>query len=108
MRQILRAASLLLLDTRILRGSLDGRGCLPPVLERVLAPRHQVVHVLEQLVPGHHAWRAVWLHELRALRALRVGAHLLAHVLADARELVLQLRAMRQVLRAASLLLLDT
>jgi len=68
-----------------------------PSLDLVLAPADQVVHVLQQLVPGHDARRGVGLHELGALGALGVGADLLAHVLADAGQLVLHLHTPHDV-----------
>mmetsp|Transcript_133191 Transcript_133191/g.426067 ORF Transcript_133191/g.426067 Transcript_133191/m.426067 type:complete len:249 (+) Transcript_133191:190-936(+) len=85
-----------LLDTAcgfalLLLASLQRGSRLAPDLQLVLAPTYQVVHVLQQLIPSHHAWCLVRLHEVRALSALGVGADLLAHVLADARKLVLKL-----------------
>ena len=44
----------------------------------------------QELLPSHDAWSGVWRNEGWALAALRVRADLLAHVLADAGELVLQ------------------
>merc|ERR1719235_441279 len=79
-----------------------GGGRLPS-LDHVVAPIRQVVHVLQKLVPGHHARCRVGGHEVWAARALRVGAHLLAHVLADARELVLHLGAVLALLSWAIL-----
>merc|ERR1719229_1384407 len=85
---------------------LERRRLLVPTLDGVLAPSHQVVHVLQQLVPRHDTRRAVRLDEIRALRALRVGADLLAHVLTHASQLVLKLNAMLKVSLRACLLAL--
>merc|ERR1740125_17095 len=69
---------------------LDELCCLGvPILDHALAPLDQVVHVLEELIPGHDTRGGVWGHEAWALGALWVRADLLAHVLADACELVL-------------------
>merc|ERR1719261_1633454 len=85
-------------------GFLQRRRLLSPCLELLMAPVREVVHVLKELLPGHDPWRGVGGHEVWATAALRVGADLLAHVLADRSELVLELRAAPQVLRGARLL----
>merc|ERR1719389_1262012 len=77
---------------------------LAPRLELTMAPLGEVVHVLEELVPGHDTWSGIWRHEARA-RALGVGTDLLAHVLASTGELVLDLRTALLLLCNASLLL---
>merc|ERR1719316_733016 len=79
---------------------------LAPRLQLVLAPVRQVVHVCEQLIPGHHTWGGIRRHEAWACRTLRVCTNLLAHVLTEACELILQLCAVLQVLRCAGLLVL--
>merc|ERR1719231_291956 len=79
---------------------------LAPCFQLVLAPVRQVVHVREQLIPGHHTRGGIRRHEARACCTLRVCANLLAHVLTEACELVLQLCTVLQVLRCASLLFL--
>merc|ERR1740121_3074338 len=61
--------------------------CLFPSPQLVDAPFTQVVHVLQELRPGHHAGSRVWSHEARARPALGIGTHLLAHVLANAGKL---------------------
>merc|ERR1719468_139108 len=88
----LHAVGQILAGARALRGGalLELRRLSMPVLDLVLAPCDEVVHVLEQLLPGHHSWSVVWLHEIRALVALGVSADLLAHVLANLREFVLK------------------
>merc|ERR1719384_3036768 len=83
---------------------LEGNCLLAPALQLVAAPSHEIVHVLEQLAPGHHTWGRVWLDEVWALRTLWVGIDLLTHVLADRRHLVLKHRAKLQILRHACLL----
>merc|ERR1719203_614653 len=54
------------------------RGVLP-ALDRVAGPAHQAIQVLQQLVPSHHTRSRIRLNEIGAL-ALRVSAHLLAHL----------------------------
>jgi len=97
-------------DLRVLRIEghrlLERRGPLLPALDHVVAPVREVVHVLQELIPSHHAWRRVGLDEVGAVGALRVSAHLLTHVLAGAREHVLQLGAVLEVLRGARLAVL--
>merc|ERR1719310_671376 len=78
-----------------------------PRLQLTMSPLRQVVHVLEQLWPSHHAWSRVWRYEVRA-SAFGVGADLLAHVYADSSELVLNLHAVGKVLCEASLFVLRT
>merc|ERR1719183_159190 len=72
---------------------LQGGCLLGPRLDLTVAPLGEVVHVRQELLPGHDAWSGVWGDEGWALAALRVGADLLAHVLAHAGKLVLHLRA---------------
>merc|ERR1740121_1784858 len=84
-------------------GLLEDGGLRLPALDRLLAPLDQVVHVLEKFLPSHDPGRGVRGDEVWALCAFRVGADLFAHVLADARQLVLDLGAMLQVLRGACL-----
>merc|ERR1719453_2461942 len=74
----------------------EGRGPLLPGLELAVAPFRQVVHVIEQLLPCHHAWSRIWCHEVWA-SALRIGSDLFAHGLAVARKLVLKLHAVLEV-----------
>jgi len=110
--QVLRGARLAVLgDLEVLRVRyhrlLERRSLLGPGLQLLMAPIRQVVHVLQKLFPGHHARGRVGGHEVWAARALRVGAHLLAHVLADARELVLQRYPVLKVLSGARLAALD-
>jgi len=110
--QVLCGARLAVLgDLEILRVRyhrlLERRCLLGPGLQLLMAPIRQVVHVLQKLFPGHHAWGRVGGDEVWAARALWVGAHLLAHVLADARKLVLQRHPMLEVLRSARLAALD-
>jgi len=97
-------------DLRVLRIEghrlLERRGPLLPALDHVVAPVREVVHVLQELIPSHHAWRRVGLDEVGAVGALRVSANLLAHVLTGAREHVLQLSAVLEVLRGARLAVL--
>jgi len=56
-----------------------------------MAPIREVVHVLQELLPSHHPWRGIRWHKACALGAVRVLANLLAHLLAQARKLVLNL-----------------
>jgi len=98
--EVLRGARLAVLRVES-RSLLELRGLLAPPLELVPAPINKVVHVLQELIPRHHAWRRVGLDEVGAVGALRVSAHLLTHVLAGAREHVLQLGAVLEVLRGA-------
>merc|ERR1719198_1450012 len=79
---------------------------LSPRLQLVFAPVCQVVHVCEQLVPCHHTWSRIRGDEAWASCTLRVCADLLAHVLAQARKLVLHTNAVLQVSRRARLLTL--
>merc|ERR1719414_2188701 len=78
--------------------SLLEHRCRPrlPCLDQPGTPLHEVVHVLVQFWPSDHTGRSVRSNECWAL-ALRVRAHLLAHVLASPRQLVLQLRALPEV-----------
>merc|ERR1719272_1369586 len=81
---------------------LDELCCLGvPIFDHAIAPLDQVVHVLEELIPGHDTRGGVRRHEAWALGALWVGADLLAHVLADACELVLKLSTVLHVLAGA-------
>lgn len=82
---------------------LQLRGLPAPALDAVPAPRAQVAHVLQQLVPRHHAGRAVSGRELRAL-AGGLRLHRLAHVIAEARQLVLDQHAALEISRGACLL----
>merc|ERR1719379_1896086 len=66
-------------------------GLLAPCLELVLPPGGEVVHVREQLFPGHDAGSRIWGHEGWACCALGIRANLLAHVLAQVCKLVLYL-----------------
>merc|ERR1740117_1459794 len=83
-------------------GLMCSASCSGPVLQQAAAPLAQVVHVLIELWPGHHTWGRIWCHVVGAL-ALRSGADLLAHVLAKACKLVLQLNAMLDVFAEAGL-----
>merc|ERR1719213_968681 len=65
-----------------------------PALDLIPPPFGEVVHVGEELVPGHHARGRVRGHKVRAPGAGGIGSHLLAHLLAEPRELVLQLDTM--------------
>merc|ERR1719245_1555656 len=89
-------------------GLLEHR-CRPrlPCLDQASAPLHEVVHVLVQLWPSDHTRRSVRSNECWAL-ALRLRAHLLAHVLASPRQLVLQLRALPEIHGGARLACLST
>merc|ERR1740125_18794 len=81
---------------------LDELCCLGvPILDHALAPLDQVVHVLEELIPGHDTRRGVRGHEAWALGALWVRADLLAHVLADACEPVLDRGTVLEVVSQA-------
>merc|ERR1740121_3585293 len=83
---------------------LEHGGLGLPALDGLLAPFHEVVHVLQELLPRHDARRGVRRDEVGALGALGVCTDLLAHLLADGRELVLKLRTVLEVLRNACLL----
>merc|ERR1740130_464516 len=68
-----------------------------------MSPLRQVVHVLEQFWPSHDTWCGICGDEIRA-SAFWECTDLLAHVHTDTGKLVLELRAVLQVLRNASLL----
>jgi len=76
-------------QARALLGLDEFGGLAPPALDLTLAPLNQVVHVLKELIPSHDARSRVRGDESWALGALWVCSDLLAHVLADACELVL-------------------
>merc|ERR1719310_1359500 len=82
------------------------RHCAPR-LQLTMAPLRQVVHVLKQFWPGHHTWCRIWRSKVWA-SAFRISANFLAHVDANSCELVLDLRAVSEVLNKASLLILRT
>ena len=50
------------------------QGVLLPALDLAGAPLDKVVHVLKELIPGHHTRRGIRGHEALALGALRVRA----------------------------------
>merc|ERR1712232_446436 len=64
-----------------------------PGFDLPVAPLREVVHVLEELLPGHHSWSRIRSDEIWAATAQWVCSKLLAHVLAKARKLVLHLGA---------------
>jgi len=77
---------------------LEELGCLGmPAFDLALAPLHQIVHVLKELIPCHDTWSRIRSHKTRALRTLWVGTHLFAHVLADASHLVLHCQSVLEV-----------
>merc|ERR1740121_2675421 len=88
-------------DFRTSLADLEDGGLGLPALDGFLAPLHEVVHVLQELLPRHDSRRGVRRDEVGALSALGVGADLLAHLLADGRELVLKLRTVLEVLSGA-------
>merc|ERR1719393_36907 len=103
MIEVLSKAGFLVLRTLLMHtcegqlGALLQLRCrLGPSLQFPVAPLRQVVHVLKQLGPGHHARSRVWRYEVRA-SALGMGADLLAHVHANTSKLVLKLRTVLQV-----------
>merc|ERR1740121_2753418 len=85
-------------DFRTSLADLEHGGLGLPALDGLLAPLHEVVHVLQELLPRHDARRGVRRDEVGALGALGVCTDLLAHLLADGRELVLKLRTVLEVL----------
>merc|ERR1719281_2350710 len=91
-------------STSIRFGLLQRRRLLSPRLELFMAPIRKIVHVLQKFLPSHDTWRGVGGHEVWAAAALRVGADLFAHVLANSSEFVLELSAAPQVLRGARFL----
>merc|ERR1719183_2865344 len=76
---------------------LQGRRLLPPSLELIVSPIGEIIHVFQKLFPGHHTWRWVRRYEALALRAAWVRTKFLAHLFAETRKLVLQLRATLQI-----------
>merc|ERR1719272_168230 len=83
--------------------SLTRGGC--PTLQLACTPLAQVVHVLEELWPGHDAWCRIRGDKVWA-SALGVRADLFAHVLAESGQLVLKLHAVLEVLGEACLVCL--
>merc|ERR1719440_1540891 len=82
------------------------RGTCTPCLQLTVAPFGQVVHVLEQFRPSHHAGCSIWLHKVWA-SALGVCTNFLAHLFTLSRKLVLNCDADLHIFSNASLLALS-
>merc|ERR1719265_1648743 len=80
-----------------------------PRLQLTMAPFGEVVHMLQELWPGHDTRGGIWCNKVWA-GAFREGANLLAHVDANTSQLVLQLHTALEVhikARASILCLLN-
>merc|ERR1740117_323923 len=81
----------------------NGRDCYststsPPALDRLMPLARHVVHVCQQLVPGHGTRRLVGgVGVARARAPFRVCSELLAHVDANGVQFVLELQTVCQV-----------